>query len=135
MFDKYKKCSECNEKTKTPCGFWDGRDANGRPTSGIIFSCENTECPIKQEEIRLEQEAEEKLKKVKEENLKNNIDIKKLKDLRNMARATIKDSSEFIGVTPSLYCDYEYERKPMPVEKYNYLVKYFGWLGGLHEKL
>lgn len=129
MFNKeIKLCSDCKDPTKTPVGFWDGRDANGRSTSGFLFSCENTECPIKQEEIRLERAEEDEFKKVKEENSKNNIDIKKLKNLRRKAFITIKASSDLIEVAPSLYCDYEYERKPMPVGKYNDLIKYLGGL-------
>jgi len=52
------QCTNCQEPTKIKVGFWDGRDKNGRPTSGFLYDCNNTDCPIKQEAMKAELKAE-----------------------------------------------------------------------------
>ena len=111
------QCAKCNEPTKTPIGLWDGKNKNGRSTGGLMFSCNNTECPIKQEEG-----ARQRIKLAQDENSKNNIDIHEMKKARMQAELTIRDCAQVLGVSLPKYCDYEKEREPMPKEYWSRII-------------
>jgi hypothetical protein len=118
-----KQCAKCNEPTKAPIGFWDGKDKNGRPTGGLVFSCSNSECPIKQEEARLEQRAMQRIKEAQAENHQNGIDIQEMVRARRRAEMTVRDCAKVLGVTLPQYSDYERERVPMPKEYWSRIIE------------
>lgn len=109
------QCTDCQEPTKKPVGFWDGRDKNGRPTSGLIFDCSNVDCPIKQEAMKVELKAEQRVLKIQEENRQNGVDIQEMVLARRQAQLTMRDCAQALGVSLPKYSDYEHERIPMPL--------------------
>jgi DNA-binding transcriptional regulator YiaG len=116
------QCSDCQELTKIPVGFWDGRDKNGRRASGFLYDCNNTDCPIKQEAMMAELEAEQKELKTQEENRQNGVDIQEMIRSRRQAELTIRDCAQALGVSLSKYSDYEHERAPMPLQEWQKIM-------------
>lgn len=115
-------CSDCQEPTKIPVGFWDGRDENGRRTSGFLYSCNNADCPIKQEAMKARLKAEQEMLKTQEKNRQNGIDIQKMVLSRKQTELTMRDCAQALGVSLPKYCDYEYERSPMPLQEWQKIV-------------
>lgn len=117
------KCVDCQEPTKTPVGFWDGRDKEGRSISGALYDCSNEECLIKQEEIKAEQEAEQREVKAKEINQQNGVDIQQMIQARRKARITIRDCADILNISSSKYSGYEHYREAMPLEEWRRIIK------------
>jgi DNA-binding transcriptional regulator YiaG len=117
------QCSDCQELTKIPVGFWDGRDKNGRPTNGLIYDCNNASCFIKQEAMKAEREADQKVLKIQEENRQNGVDIQEMIRSRRQAELTIRDCAQALGVSLSKYSDYEHERAPMPLQEWKKIIE------------
>ncbi len=119
---KIKQCTECLEPTKIATGFWDGKDKSGKPTGGYLYDCNNPSCQIRQEKLSAENAAIQKEKAAQEENRKNGIDITKMKKTRAQAEMTMRDCAEVLGVSMSRYCDYVYEREPMPPQEWQRIM-------------
>jgi DNA-binding transcriptional regulator YiaG len=117
------QCTNCQDPTKIKVGFWDGRDKNGRPTSGFLYDCNNTDCPIKQEAMKAELEAEQKELKTQEENRQNGVDIQEMVRVRRRAELTMKDCAQVLGVNLVKYSDYEHEREPMPPQEWKKIIE------------
>ncbi len=116
------QCSDCQELTKIPVGFWDGKNKDGGSAGGFIYDCRNTNCPIKQEEMKAAQKAQQKALKTQEENRQNGIDIQEMVLTRRQAELTIRDCAQALGVSPSKYSDYEHERAPMPLQEWQKIM-------------
>ena len=117
------QCTDCQEPTKTPVGFWDGRDKNGTPTSGFLYDCSNADCPIKQEEMKAELEAEQKVLKTQEENRQNGVDIQEMIRARREARMSMMACAKALGIAPYIYSNYEHEREPISPEEWKKIIE------------
>ena len=116
------RCSDCQEPSKYPVGFWDGRDEDGNPTGGYLYNCKNTDCPIKQETMETGLKAEQQKLKTQEENRRNGVDIQRMVLSRKKTELTIRDCAQALGVSRPKYCDYEYERSPMPLQEWQKIM-------------
>jgi DNA-binding transcriptional regulator YiaG len=94
----------------------------GRPTNGLIYDCNNASCFIKQEAMKAEREADQKVLKIQEENRQNGVDIQEMIRSRRQAELTIRDCAQALGVSLSKYSDYEHERAPMPLQEWQKIM-------------
>lgn len=106
------KCNTCNDPTKYSLGLWDGE--NG--THGQIFECHNLKCELKQSKVRDAEYLEGKKRLVVEENEKNMIFMELIKTKRIESGITNMKMSDRLGISPSVYCNYEQYREALPVE-------------------
>jgi len=117
------KCSDCQEPTKIPVGFWDGINKDGGSTGGLIYDCSNVDCSIKQEKMKAELQAQQRELKTQKENRQNGIDIQEMVLARKQAELTIRDCAQALGVSLPKYSDYEHERTPMPPEEWGQIME------------
>jgi hypothetical protein len=119
-----KRCTECKDPTKLRAGFWDGYDEKtGKPTHGYFYDCHNRDCLIKIEELKAAAKNDAEKERVILENIRNGIDFSLVEAYRRKNCILIRDISERLGVTPSLYCDYKSNRKAVPLAVWEVCVE------------
>lgn len=111
-FEELKNCQTCTNPTKYIFGLWDGK--NG--THGQIFECRNYNCESKQNRLRDAVITEEEKKLVVATNEGNGIFVNLIKERRKELGITIMKMSQGLGISPSVYSNYEMCRVAVPLE-------------------
>ena len=83
-----------------------------------------TDCPYN-DMAEKQKSATEKRKEAQEINRKNGVDVRKLVKLRIRAQLSLVEAAEIVGVRTAQYKAWEWEREPIPIDKYNELLKRF----------
>lgn len=105
-------CQTCTTPTKYPIGFWDGE----KGAHGQIFDCHNLECELKLNMLRNVVITEQEKRLVKEANEKHKIFMEQVKVKRKELGITIMKMSQGLGISPSVYSDYEQYRNVVPLD-------------------
>jgi DNA-binding transcriptional regulator YiaG len=106
------KCDECNDTTRYVTGLWDG--PNG--THGKLFDCRNLNCETKIDKEKVYTYLAEERKGVIKINDGNSIFMDLVKQKRKQLEITIIKMARSLGISPSMYCNYEQCREPLPIE-------------------
>ena len=104
-------CQTCTDPTKHPIGFWDGENSHGQ-----IFDCDNLECELKKEKLKVAKFFEEEKRETEQVNLANGVSIEEIKTKRKELGIPIQRMAKELGIFPSEYSCYEQCREPLPVE-------------------
>lgn len=123
--NEHQVCERCQEETKRPTGFWDGKDEAGMDTGGPMFTCDNPRCKIAAERRRAKAEAEKRRETADEINGAYDIDLEKFRDARRRAGITIYEASQIAGISSATLSAYESRRLPFPILIYNRLMARF----------
>ena len=121
------KCNTCTEPTRRVIGFWDGCDKfTGEPTHGQIYECNSTTCELKQEIDKAAAKSQAEIQIIQQKHLARGIDMQTIDSARINREITMRNLSNAVGISPSLYCDYRACRKEIPQETYQKIVEFLG---------
>lgn len=112
------KCQSCQEPTKRPAGFYDRALPDGTLEGGIWYTCESQTCPEALEAQAAHEREMAAHREARMINAANGIDPSIAVQDRRDAEITGLSMARELGVSPSLVCDWERERKPWPVDMY-----------------
>lgn len=119
-------CEHCDEKTKKLSGFWDGFDPKtGHDVSGGIFICENRDCAICEERLRITAEDVVLKERVKTANFQNGTDAELLESARMKVRLPLGAAADIIGASAAEYSAMERGRVPIEPGEYALLMNLF----------
>ncbi len=111
-------CQSCNEPTKRPAGFYDRQGPGGTLEGGVMYACDNMDCPLSKERLEGYERARVQKQETQRENAAHGICPDDARQERIYAEITGYEMAKRLGVSPSLVCDWEQERKPWPVDMY-----------------
>ncbi len=116
-------CDTCAEPTKRVLSWGDG-GTERKPVYVYEYTCDNLQCPIAIAREQKKQDEKKHREAVHNENLKNGVDMKHLRNLRINSDYLIFDCAEYLGVTTAIYSAYDCEKNPMPRDLYDRMVQF-----------